>query len=138
MQSEHPIPAPEPKANSPTDQQQAAIAARHVSVVLSAGAGCGKTPVLTQRFLPPLEPAGKPADLSSLVAITFTERAAREMRDRIRSQCLSRLRACDADHANHWLGILQALDSARISTIHSFCASLLRAHAVEAGIDPRF
>ena len=69
-----------------TPEQSAAIAARDFSVALSAGAGCGKTFVLTERFLSHLEPAKdrreKPTRLSQLVAITFTERAAREMRDR--------------------------------------------------------
>ena len=124
-----------------TDQQAAAIHARGVSVALSAGAGCGKTFVLTQRFLAGLEPddGTEPAnDLHQLVAITFTERAAREMRDRIRAACHERLHGCHPDHVHHWLGILRGLDSARISTIHSFCSSLLRSQAVEANLDPRF
>jgi len=81
---------------------------------------------------------GDTADLHSLVAITFTERAAREMRDRIRAACHERLQSCSPDGVDHWLGILRGLDSARISTIHSFCTSLLRSQAVEAGLDPRF
>src|SRR5436190_4598250 len=96
-------------APPPTPQQQAAIDTKHVSVVLSAGAGCGKTSVLTQRFLSHLEPGHDAADLSSLVAITFTERAAREMRTRIREQCVARLRACPPPEANHWLPIVRAL-----------------------------
>ena len=124
-----------------TDQQAAAIQARGVSVALSAGAGCGKTFVLTQRFLAGLEPTdgNEPEiDLHQLVAITFTERAAREMRDRIRAACHERLQGCDQDHVQHWLAILRGLDAARISTIHSFCSSLLRSQAVEANLDPRF
>jgi ATP-dependent helicase/nuclease subunit A len=130
-----------------TAQQSAAIAARDFSVALSAGAGCGKTFVLTERFLSHLEPAKdgreKPARLSQLVAITFTERAAREMRDRIRKACYDRLGirekpGCPEDEVEHWRELLRELDSARISTIHSFCGSLLRSHAVEAGLDPRF
>ncbi|MGE5191808.1 MAG: UvrD-helicase domain-containing protein, partial [Deltaproteobacteria bacterium] len=109
-----------------------------MSVVLSAGAGCGKTSVLTERFLSHLQPGPDSADLTSLVAITFTERAAREMRERIREKCLECLRTAPADQAEHWLAIVREMDSARISTIHSFCASLLRSHAVEAGLDPNF
>ena len=123
-----------------TDQQQRAVGARGTSVALSAGAGCGKTFVLTERFLAELEPdgaAGRPR-LSQLVAITFTERAAREMRDRIRAACRRRLLECPEHQANYWLELVRDLDAARISTIHAFCAALLRAHAVEAGIDPRF
>jgi len=135
-----------------TDEQRRAITTRTASVSLSAGAGCGKTYVLTRRFLSHLEP--DPADLESadsqaatdrvsdrlsrLVAITFTERAAREMRDRIRSVCRERLLTRDARESTHWLALLRALDAARISTIHSFCGSLLRTHAVEAALDPHF
>jgi ATP-dependent helicase/nuclease subunit A len=125
-----------------TAEQSAAIAARDFSVALSAGAGCGKTFVLTERFLSHLEPSKngreKPARLSQLVAITFTERAAREMRDRVRKACSERLKQCSEEEVEHWRELLRDLDSARISTIHSFCGSLLRSHAVEAGLDPRF
>jgi ATP-dependent helicase/nuclease subunit A len=125
-----------------TDQQRRAIAARGVSVALSAGAGCGKTFVLTERFLAELDPDGpnqQPSTrLSELVAITFTERAAREMRDRIRTACRRRAQTAPAPRADYWLHLLRELDSARISTIHSFCGGLLRAHAVEARLDPQF
>ena len=120
-----------------TDQQRAAIETREVSVALSAGAGCGKTFVLTQRFLSHLKPAEK-TQLSELVAITFTEKAAREMRDRIRGECRKRLDKCSTSEVEHWLAVLYGLDAARVSTIHAFCTRLLRSHAVEAGLDPRF
>ena len=72
-----------------------------------------------------------------MVAITFTDRAAREMRDRIRKKCHERL-MLDHENVEHWLSLLRQLDAARVSTIHSFCGSLLRSHAIEAGLDPRF
>lgn len=125
-----------------THEQQVAITTRTVSVALSAGAGCGKTFVLTERFLSCFEDGSAEAlradQLNQLVAITFTERAAREMRDRIRRKCYDRLLAAPAAAAARWVGLLRSLDSARISTIHSFCASLLRGRAVEAGLDPQF
>ena len=125
-----------------TPQQTDAIHRRGVSIALSAGAGCGKTFVLTQRFLAGLEPhppRGEPEiDLHQLVAITFTDRAAREMRNRIRAACHQRLQDCPAEGVDHWLSILRGLDGARISTIHSFCTSLLKSQAVEAGLDPQF
>ena len=126
-----------------TPDQERAITRRNVSISLSAGAGCGKTMVLTERFLShvtPQPPDGRvEMELGSLVAITFTERAAREMRDRIRRTTDLRLQeASDETTARYWLQLKQQLESARISTIHSFCASLLRSHAVEARLDPRF
>ena len=124
-----------------TPQQQQALETRDVSVALSAGAGCGKTFVLTERFLSHLEP--KPNtdvtnQLGKLIAITFTERAAREMRQRIRAGVRDRLLQAPPEHEAHWLDILRRIDSARISTIHSFCGTLLRSHAVEAQLDPGF
>ncbi len=124
-----------------TDEQHAAIFAQGVSVALSAGAGCGKTFVLTERFLsylaPPSAASGRTTSLSQMVAITFTDRAAREMRDRIRKKCHERLMVDDAN-VDHWLSLLRQLEAARVSTIHSFCGSLLRSHPIEAGLDPRF
>ena len=120
-----------------TPQQRRALELRDVAIALSAGAGCGKTFVLTERFLSHLTP-GKSARLDELIAITFTERAAREMRDRIRRAITTRLQSADERHAAHWLALLRSLQQARISTIHAFCATLLRSHAIEAGIDPRF
>jgi ATP-dependent helicase/nuclease subunit A len=125
-----------------TDEQRRAVEARGVSVALSAGAGCGKTFVLTERFLAQLQPHGRTApggsELGQLVAITFTERAAREMRDRIRKACRKQLRDAPEEQVSYWLELIRQLDTARISTIHSFCGTLLRGHAVEAGLDPQF
>ncbi len=130
----------DPPANL-TSEQAAALAAHDRSVSLAAGAGCGKTFVLTERYLSyldvrQLQPS---AELSELVAITFTDAAAREMRDRIRRRCYERLQAADdVGERAAWQQLISTLDGARISTIHSFCAKLLRSHAAEAGLDPRF
>ncbi len=130
----------DPRANL-TPEQAAALAAHDRSVSLAAGAGCGKTFVLTERYLSyldvrQLQPS---AELSELVAITFTDAAAREMRDRIRRRCYERLQtSTDDGERAAWQQLISTLDGARISTIHSFCAKLLRTHAAEAGLDPRF
>jgi ATP-dependent helicase/nuclease subunit A len=130
-------------ATALTSEQSTAIATRDVSIALSAGAGCGKTFVLTERFLSHLDNSHakheEPASLRQLIAITFTDAAAREMRTRIRAACYDRLqKAKNADDEQHWLRLLREIDSARISTIHAFCTSLLRAHANEADLDPAF
>ncbi len=119
-----------------TFQQQRAIEHREGSIVLTAGAGCGKTHVLTERYLSHLNEG---VSVGRVVAITFTERAAREMRERIRRAVqLQRERAVAADDRARWQAHLQDLESASITTIHAFCANLLRQFALEARLDPRF
>lgn len=124
-----------------THEQETALSAHDRTVSLAAGAGCGKTFVLTERFLSYLDPQElqPTAELQQLVAITFTDAAAREMRDRIRRRCFERLEESrKPEERAAWQQILRGIDTARISTIHSFCDRLLRSHAVEAGIDPQF
>ena len=118
-----------------TAEQEAPVGARAVSVALAAGAGCGKTFVLTQRFVSLLE-GDEPIDLARIVALTFTDKAARELRQRVRETCRKRL-AVGTDAAR-WRSVVRDLESARIGTFHSFCGDVLRLHATEAGIDPGF
>ena len=110
---------------APNDQQAAAIAARG-QVFVSAGAGTGKTTVLVERFTEAVCERG--IDVDSMLVITYTERAAGELRGRIRA----RLR----EVGRHDLA--RSLDGAWISTIHGFCLRLLKAHPFAAGVDPRF
>ena len=77
-----------------TDQQRRALGVPDASVALSAGAGCGKTMVLTERFLAALDDAGG-RPLRALVALTFTEKAARELRQRIRARCRAKLASAE-------------------------------------------
>src|SRR5262249_46807292 len=129
--------APAPRPPSLTEQQHQAVGTRGVSVLLSSGAGCGKTHVLTERYLSHLRHDG--AEVGQVVAITFTDRAARQMRARIRRAVLAHLRGADSDEeAERWARHLHGLETAPISTIHSFCGTLLRQFAVEAGLDPAF
>ncbi len=126
------------------DEQLVVLNTRDVSVGVSAGAGCGKTHVLTSRFLSHLDRTSKsdvePAELRQLIAITFTDAAAREMRTRIRNACYERLddATLSIDDRMAWQQLLREIDSARVSTIHAFCTALLRTHAAEAGLDPTF
>lgn len=120
----------------PTPEQAAAINTRGTAIALDAGAGCGKTYVLTERLLAQLAPGEGGLDLSEIVAITFTDAAAREMRSRIREKCHARIESSPPEAAGAWMRLLRMLDTARVSTIHAFCANLVRSHAVELGLDP--
>jgi ATP-dependent helicase/nuclease subunit A len=106
-------------------------------VAVTAGAGAGKTRTLVARYLALLA-GGLP--LRGIVAITFTRKAAREMRNRLRETIRRYLEQPDLPPTERrlWEGHLTALDAARVGTIHSLCADLLRAHPAEAGLDPRF
>jgi ATP-dependent exoDNAse (exonuclease V) beta subunit len=110
---------------APSEEQVAAIDAPGV-VFVSAGAGTGKTTVLVERFVKAVCERG--LDVDSLLVITYTERAAGELRSRIRAR-LGELGRDD---------LARALDGAWISTIHGFCLRLLKSHPFAAGIDPRF
>ena len=118
-------------------EQQGRCGASRASVALSAGAGCGKTTVLTERFLTALDDdGGRP--LEALVALTFTQKAARELRQRIRARCRSRLASDDSPDPERWWAVLRGLEAAPIGTFHEFCARLLRRNALLAGVDPEF
>ncbi len=109
-----------------TAEQLEAIERRQGNLLLDASAGAGKTSVLVERFAQAVIKDG--VAVTAILAITFTEKAAAELRDRIRL----RLRELGADEA------ARATEGAFISTIHGFCARLLRANALTAGIDPSF
>jgi ATP-dependent helicase/nuclease subunit A len=119
-----------------TPVQKRALDARGRDVVLTAGAGSGKTRTLTARYLSLLEEGFAPR---SIAAVTFTEKAAREMRNRIRSKVSARVQARGpSEGPARWAEIEADIDTARIGTIHSLCAEIIRAHPVEAAVDPGF
>src|SRR5207302_2410502 len=94
-----------------TPQQRAAVFRRESSVVLSSGAGCGKTHVLTERYLSHLRNDG--AEVGQIVAITFTDRAARQMRERIRRALVVELKKAGTDaEADRWAWHLRNLETA--------------------------
>lgn len=119
----------------PTPQQQAAISTTGRALLVDAGAGTGKTRVLTERFLYMLE-AHQDWPLEGIVAVTYTEKAAREMRSRIRDAIETKAKEPDA--RPFWHDHRLNLEKLRVSTIHSLCARILRENAIAAGIDPRF
>lgn len=121
-----------------TSDQHAAIYTHDRNLIVVAGAGSGKTRVLVERYLALLD-AHSDWPLNALVAVTFTRKAAGEMRDRVRNELEKRRQAADAPEARQrWSDLLAALDTARIDTIHGLCATILRVNAAEAGVDPDF
>src|SRR5581483_11854933 len=107
------------------EQQIAAVEATG-EVFVSAGAGTGKTAVLVERFARAVCDQG--LDVGSILVITYTRRAAGELRTRIRAELASRGRH----------DLARELDGAWISTIHGFCLRLLKTYPFAAGLDPRF
>ncbi|MFA7297595.1 MAG: UvrD-helicase domain-containing protein [Dehalococcoidia bacterium] len=106
-----------------TTEQEAVVAARDGDVLVTAGAGSGKTHVLVERYLALLADCTIP----QIAAVTFTDAAATEMRQRVRQQVMTR-----PDLERH----RSDLDEAVIGTIHALCRQLLRQYPFEAGIDP--
>jgi ATP-dependent helicase/nuclease subunit A len=119
-----------------TPEQQQAIETIGCHVCVVAGAGTGKTHVLVDRILRLLE--NETATLDEIVAITFTRKAASEMRSRLREACRKRANPDDAAAMTFWRTTEQQVETARITTIDSFCAGLLREQAGRLGLDPDF
>jgi ATP-dependent helicase/nuclease subunit A len=119
-----------------TPKQELAALARGRDIAVTAGAGSGKTRTLVARYACLL---AEGIAIRKVVAITFSDKAAQEMRSRAR-ETLDKLvaQAATEDERGFWLDLNNQMDAARISTIHSLCAEILRAHPVEARIDPRF
>ena len=120
-------------------QRAAAIERTGENLALRSGAGCGKTFVLARRFVELLRSRAEADNpLSRLVALTFTEKAAMEMSARVRAMLAEAAAGARGPRRATLQRWLDELPEARISTIHGFCAGLLRSRAVEAGIDPNF
>jgi ATP-dependent helicase/nuclease subunit A len=116
----------EPSARTLTGEQEQAVARRGEPLLLAAGAGSGKTSVLVERFVRAVREDGIAP--GRILAITFTERAAGELRERVRGRFAE-------------LGEREAArdtEAAFVSTFHGFCARLLRVHPLAAGLDPEF
>lgn len=123
-------------AFSPTPAQRAAITSRGSAVLVSAGAGSGKTKVLTERLMSYLTDGSEPKDIDSFLVITFTRAAAGELRGRIMEELGRAIALRPADrHLRRQNALCRR---AQISTIHGFCAALLRENSREAGVSPDF
>ena len=107
------------------------------TLVVEAAAGTGKTTELVNRIVRVIE-EGR-ADVREIVAVTFTEKAAGELKLRLREQLeRSRRDASNDQMAERLEAAVQNLEEAHVSTIHGFCADLLRERPVEAAVDPLF
>jgi len=106
------------------------------TLVVEAAAGTGKTTELVRRIVAVLASGAAPVE--GIVAVTFTEKAAGELKLRLRAALEEARRdAAGSARANLERAVAR-LEEARVSTIHGFCADLLRERPVEAGVDPRF
>lgn len=106
-------------------QQKAAVEREKQNVCCVAGPGSGKTRVLVERFI---WLVGKGVDPRRILAITFTEKAATNIKRRLVEELTKRGNT----------DVLPLVQRAPVSTIHGFCSSLLREHALAAGLDPQF
>src|SRR5262249_31698370 len=107
------------------------------TLIVEAAAGTGKTTELITRILRILE-TGRAA-MKEVVAVTFTEKAAGELKLRLREELeRARVNAADTLVAQRLEDALETLEEAHVNTIHGFCAELLRERPVEACVDPLF
>lgn len=137
-----------------TDSQDRFLAETtwHSNVVVVAGAGTGKTTILVNRILNLLMREPNPLAITEVVALTFTNKAATEMKQRLRAQLLrlsdqtddmidifrTRYHLSTEQVSERAKTALEQLEKAQIGTLHSFAAHLLRLHPMESGIDPSF
>ncbi|MDA1277639.1 MAG: helicase-exonuclease AddAB subunit AddA [Verrucomicrobia bacterium] len=120
-----------------TDSQRAAIEATG-NVLVSAGAGSGKTSALVECCLRRVLDSVHPSGLNEILMVTFTEAAAAEMKERIQARLISELnQTSDTDRRNQLEKETALLDTVAIGTLHSFCYRLIREHFHELGIDPQ-
>ena len=128
-----------PDGSGPVDREAREAIANQLdaTLVVEAAAGTGKTTELVNRILRVLE-TGR-ASIDEIVAVTFTEKAAGELKLRLREALeFRRATAADDDVRTRLEAALGKLEEAHVNTIHGFCADLLRERPVEARVDPLF
>lgn len=119
-----------------TEEQQKVIDLRRCNTLVSAAAGSGKTAVLVERIITMLTKDVPPVDVDRLLIVTYTEAAASEMKERV-SLAIENLLEQNPEHAG--LQRQAALvHNAQITTIHSFCLSVIREHFHTIDLDPGF
>jgi len=109
------------------------------NICFCAGAGSGKTSVLVKMYLALISGDSSfndPIPIERVVAITFTEKAAAEMKKRVREAVEQKI--FESEDKSAWEERLRSLEKAHIKTIHGFCTGILREYPVEAAVDPAF
>ena len=119
-----------------TEEQEKVIQLRNRNILVSAAAGSGKTAVLVERIITMLTRDDPPVDVDKLLIVTFTEAAAAEMKERIRVAIEKKLQEFPDDE--HLKQQATLIHNAQITTIHSFCLSVIRDHFHAIDIDPGF
>lgn len=119
-----------------TEAQLRAITSRGGALLVSAAAGSGKTAVLVERVIRRILDTGDPCNIDEFLIVTFTKAAAAEMKAKIADALTERLLETPSDR--HLRRQLTLLDHAQITTVHSFCAYLLRENFQAAGLTPDF
>ncbi|GFI35933.1 helicase-exonuclease AddAB subunit AddA [Lachnospiraceae bacterium 50-23] len=119
-----------------TKEQQKVIDLRGRNILVSAAAGSGKTAVLVERIITMLTAENNPVDVDRLLIVTFTEAAAAEMKERIRTAIEKKLSEQPEDE--HLKQQATLIHNARITTIHSFCLSVIKDHFHAIDLDPGF
>ncbi|MCP3026724.1 helicase-exonuclease AddAB subunit AddA [Halobacillus sp. A5] len=119
-----------------TKEQERAIYTQGKNILVAAAAGSGKTAVLVERIIQKLLNKQAPADIDSLLVVTFTNAAAQEMRNRVGSALSKALE--EEPESRHLKKQLSLLQNASISTLHSFCMDVVRRYAYLLDLDPGF
>ncbi len=119
-----------------TEAQQKVIDSRNKNLLVSAAAGSGKTAVLVERIISMISEGEEPIDIDHLLVVTFTNAAAAQMRDRI-GKALDKKLLTDPDN-KHLQKQVSLLQSANITTIHSFCLNVIRNYFHWIDLDPSF
>lgn len=119
-----------------TAEQQKVIDLRNRNILVSAAAGSGKTAVLVERIIQRITDEREPVDVDRMLIVTYTEAAASEMKERIAAAIEKQLEQRPGDARLEQQAAL--IHTAPITTIHSFCLSVIRDHFHVIGIDPGF
>jgi ATP-dependent exoDNAse (exonuclease V) beta subunit len=135
------LPLRDPDELGDRDARHAVRTRLDETLFVEAGAGTGKTDVLVDRIVALVteDGAAGPIDMRTVAAITFTEKAAAELRDRVRRRLEARAQGAEPDSElqRRSVAALDELDAAAICTLHAFAQRILTAFPVEAGLPPR-